>query len=51
MKTITLELTFKNDDAYFKFMDDLGCSDWDDVRIPSNCKIKVKASLKNGTGE
>ena len=39
MRTITLELTFKNDKDYFKFMDDWGCSEGN-VRIPSNCKIK-----------
>ena len=50
MRTITLELTFKNDDAYFKFMDDLGCSEGS-VRIPSNCKIEVKTPPKSGTGE
>lgn len=41
MKMITLELTFKNDEDYFKFMDDWGCSEGS-VRIPSDCKIKVK---------
>lgn len=50
MKTITLELTFKNDEDYFRFMDDMGCSEGG-VRIPSNCKIKEKTSLKSGTRE
>lgn len=49
MKTITVELTFKNDEDYFEFMDDWGCSEGD-VRIPSTCKIKVKPS-KNGSRE
>lgn len=49
MKSITLELTFKNDEDYFKFMDDWGCSEGD-VRIPSNCKIKAKTSPKSETG-
>lgn len=50
MRVITLELTFKNDKDYFKFMDDWGCSEGN-VRIPSTCKIKVKTSSKYGTGE
>lgn len=41
MRTITLELTFKDDGDYFKFMDDWECSEGS-VRIPSKCKIKVK---------
>ena len=40
MKTITLELTFKNDEDYFRFMDDWGCSEGA-VRIPSTCKIST----------
>lgn len=50
MREITLELTFKKDEDYFKFMDDWGCSEGS-IRIPSNCKIKVITSPKNGTGE
>lgn len=49
MRTVTVELTFENDEDYFKFMDDLGCIDWNDVIIPSNCNIKVKNPPKSGT--
>lgn len=40
MRTITLELTFRDDEDYFRFMDDLSCSEGS-VRIPSDCKVKV----------
>lgn len=41
MRTITLELTFRDDEDYFRFMDDWGCGEGS-VRIPSDCKVKVK---------
>ena len=41
MKTVTLELTFKDDEDYYRFLDNFGCADEDeDIRIPYRCKIK-----------
>ena len=41
MKTVTLELTFKDDEDYYRLLDNFGCADEDeDIRIPYRCKIK-----------
>lgn len=42
MKEVTLKIMFQDESDYYKFMDNISCSDENEnIRIPHNCKIRL----------